>query len=661
MADTGVTDERSGMRRNGSADAHAGARIDPQRLQHAIEAARREALRIQHADGHWCHELEADCTIPAEYVLMLHHFGEREPKVEAGIGNYLRRQQGPEGGWPLYESGAMDVSCSVKAYFALKLIGDSPDSAHMQRARQAILARGGAARSNVFTRITLAMYDDMPWRGVPVVPVEFVLLPRWFPFHLLKISYWSRAVMTPLAVLRSLKARAANPLGVHVRELFMTAPERERNYFRQPDSWLAGLLLRLDRIAHRLQPLIPKRLRRHALKRAEQWLLPHLNGTDGLGAIFPAMVNACQALQLLGYAHDQPPLREARQSLRKLLVCRGDEVWCQPCVSPVWDTGLTCLAMQEDMQGDRRGDIDPRLGQAIDKAMTWLQGKQLLGTPGDWTRTHPHLPGGGWAFQYRNARYPDLDDTAMVAWAMCQTRQPRKLADSIGRAADWLVGMQSRNGGFAAFDADNDHHWLNAIPFADHGALLDPPTSDVSARVLTLLAQLDRPGDRKARKRVLAFLRAQQMQTGSWFGRWGTNYLYGTWSVLTALAAAEVPSDDSAVRRAVNWLCHCQREDGSWGETNDSYLDPTLAGTDVRGNAAQTAWALLALMASGEGKSEAVARGIGWLLDQQCEDGRWHDARFNAPGFPRVFYLKYHGYDLYFPYWALARYRRELM
>lgn len=634
-----------------------GASVDATRLDAAIKAARTLALDIQHDNGHWCYELEADCTIPAEYVLMLHHFGESEPALEAKIGTYLRRRQGRDGGWPLYEAGAMDISCSVKAYFALKLIGDDPDAAHMRCAREAILARGGAARANVFTRITLALFGELPWRGVPVVPVELVLLPRWFPIHLQKISYWSRTVVTPLSVLCSLKPRAANPLDVHVRELFLTPPEEEKRYFPPPGSALARFFLIMDKLAHVLDAHPPRWLRRHALKRAEQWMLPRLNGVDGLGAIFPAMVNACEALALLGYPSDSSPLKEARKALSDLLIEHGDEAYCQPCVSPVWDTGLNCLAMQED----RCGKPSPELDMALDKAYAWLLDKQLVETGGDWKLTHPGLAGGGWAFQYQNTYYPDLDDTAMVAWAMNQSsRAGDAYADAITRAVDWLVGMQSGNGGFASFDADNNHNWLNEIPFADHGALLDPPTSDVSARVLTLLAQLDRPEYRPSRERVLNFLQCEQTDDGCWFGRWGTNYIYGTWSVLTALQAAGIAADDETVQRAVGWLKRCQRSDGSWGETNDSYFDPSLAGTDTRGNAAQTAWALLGLMASGETRSKAVARGVRWLIDTQSSDGRWHDAGFNAPGFPRVFYLKYHGYSHFFPYWALARYRNGL-
>jgi squalene-hopene/tetraprenyl-beta-curcumene cyclase len=452
--------------------------------------------------------------------------------------------------------------------------------------------------------------------------------------------------MVPLSVLTTLKPRAANPLGLHVRELFVTPPELESRYFH-PRSLLNRLLFACEQVVRRFEPLIPGRLRRHALKRAEGWILERRNGDGGLGAIFPAMVNAYEALALLGYPAEHPARRETRKAIDDLLVVHDHEAWCQPCVSPVWDTGLACLALQED---------EAAPPAAVERALDWLTARQLLDEPGDWRGYRPDLPGGGWAFQFRNDAYPDLDDTAVVARALHQSTQRMKFANAIERAADWLCGMQSRNGGFAAFDADNDHHWLNQIPFADHGALLDPATSDVSGRVLALLALLDRDRDRTARERVTRFLLDEQTTEGAWFGRWGTNYIYGTWSVLVALRAAGMPVETPAIRRAAKWLKSVQQADGGWGEGNDSYLDSGLRGRGARSGPAQTAWALLGLMEAGEAGSPSVARGIEFLLKTQSS-GEWHDARFNAPGFPRVFYLKYHGYSRYFPYWALVRFR----
>lgn len=620
--------------------------VDGGRLRAAISSARDALLAMQRPDGHWSFVLEADCTIPAEYVLMMHFMGEVDELLQNKIARYVREHQEPEGGWTLYPGGSVDLSCTVKCYFALKLAGDDPQAPHLLRARAAILARGGAARSNVFTRIALAMFGQIPWRGVPFIPVEIVLLPRWFPFHLSKVSYWSRVVLVPLAILCSLKAQARNPRRVAVRELFTTPPESETDYF-PVRSLLNRVVLAMERAARLLEPAIPARVRRRALTAAENWIIERLNGSDGLGGVFPAMVNAHEALALLGYGADHPYRRATAAALRNLLVVGERTAFCQPCVSPVWDTALACLALQE--AGDAAATC------AAQRGLNWLQQQQLIDRPGDWQETRPHVEAGGWPFQYRNDHYPDLDDTPVVAWAMARG-QDRRYQQSIARAARWICGMQSRNGGFAAFDADNTHDYLNEIPFADHGALLDPPTSDVTARCVMLLARLGLPDYRAVIDRALRFLAKEQEPAGPWFGRWGTNYIYGTWAVLAALenmGAAETRVD---VQRAVRWLKGVQRKDGGWGEDNDTYLYPERAGTGRASTAFQTAWAVLALIAAGEGAAPEVRRGIEYLLQTQQRDGVWHDPAFTAPGFPRVFYLKYHGYDKYFPLWALARY-----
>ncbi len=621
-------------------------------LERGINSARDGLLDAQAADGHWLFELEADCTIPAEYILMMHYLDEIDGALEAKIATYLRAHQADHGGWPLYYGGALDISCTVKAYYALKLAGDSPDAPHMQRARAAILERGGAARSNVFTRIALALFGEVPWRAVPYIPVEIMLLPRWFPFHLDKVSYWSRTVMVPLFILCTYKPRAKNPRNVHIRELFTTPPETERHYFQLPADGHRGLaraFFILDRCARMIDPLIPKAMRKAATRRAENWFLERLNGDDGLGAIFPAMVNALEAMVLLGYPSDDPHRVTAKRALEKLLVIHGDRAYCQPCVSPVWDSALAALALQEVG--------DPAAEEAANRALDWLKDRQLLDEPGDWQVKRPQLAGGGWPFQFGNAHYPDLDDTAAIAWAMHRAQQPERYGESLQRALDWLVGMQSTDGGFAAFDVDNTHYNLNYIPFADHGALLDPPTSDVTARTIAVMALAKRPQDSAALARAIDFLRKEQEPDGSWFGRWGTNYIYGTWSVLMAFAQAGIGIEDESVRRAVSWLNGCQNADGGWGESNDSYLPQPRPMQKAPSNPYQTAWALLGLISAGEAKSSVVSRGIEYLLRTQQEDGLWSDPTFTAPGFPRVFYLKYYGYCAYFPLWALAAYR----
>ncbi|WP_075791835.1 squalene--hopene cyclase [Massilia putida] len=628
------------------------------RLQPAIDGALAALLADQRADGHWVYELEADVTIPAEYVLMVHYLGETpDAELERKIARYLRNRQGEHGGWPLFHGGAFDPSASVKAYFALKMIGDPPDAPHMARAREAIRAHGGAERSNVFTRMLLALFGEMPWTAVPVMPVEIALLPRWSPFHLAKVSYWTRTVLTPLLVLGALRPRAKNPRELGVSELFLAPPDGLGLAPRAPHQgrlWFA-LFRTLESQMRLLAPRLPARVRRRALEQAAAFVRARLNGEHGLGAIFPAMVNAVQMLDVLGHT---PEAATARRAIDRLLVDHGDEAYCQPCLSPVWDTALMCHALLETGE--------PAAVDAARRGLDWLLPLQILDTSGDWAVRRPGLRPGGWAFQYENACYPDVDDTAVVAMAMHRAAylEPRPVPDryleAVARAREWIVGMQSRGGGWGAFEADNTHHYLNHIPFADHGALLDPPTADVSARCLSMLAQLE-PGAcahrRSPAARALGWLLRQQERNGSWYGRWGVNYVYGTWCALCALAAAGLPSDAPPVVRATRWLAFVQNPDGGWGEGGESYWLDYDRHAWAPSTASQTAWALLGLMAAGAVDTPAVARGIAWLVDRQRPDGLWDEPQHTATGFPRVFYLRYHGYARYFPLWALARYR----
>lgn len=627
-------------------DALLSARVDA-RIADAAQALRRR----QRSDGHWLFELEADATIPAEYILLNHFLGTPEREIERKIARYLRRvQSSGHDGWPLFHDGAFDLSASVKAYYALKLAGDSPDEPHMVRARDAILAHGGAARCNVFTRISLALFEQVPWRAVPTMPIGIMLLPRWSPFHISKVSYWSRTVIVPLLVLMAEHPKAANPDGVHIRELFEVAPEEERRYIENHTGSLLGYGFNaLDAVLRRAEPYFPSRLRRRAIDQAIGFVTERLNGDHGIGGIFPAMANVVMAFHTLGYPKDHPDYIAARRAVERLLVVGEDEAWCQPCLSPVWDTALSVLALAEAGE--------PEDSPVMSRAAEWLRREQITEIAGDWADNRRDLAPGGWAFQYRNDHYPDVDDTAVVGMALHRA-DPEGSAIAVRRSVDWVLGMQSKSGGWGSFDADNTHYYLNYIPFADHGALLDPPTADVSARCLSYLSQAGCDRDDPKLKAALAYLLSEQEEDGSWFGRWGTNYVYGTWSALSALNAAGLPPDDPAIRKAVSWLESRQREDGGWGEDGSSYwaehrYDPAKSST-----ATQTAWALLALMAAGERNSEAVRRGIEYLLDAPHRDGKWEERYYNAVGFPKVFYLLYHGYPAYFPLWALARYQR---
>ena len=592
-------------------------------------------------------ELEADATIPAEYILLQHFLDRLEPDLERKIAVYLREIQLEDGGWPLFHDGTTDLSATVKAYFALKMMGEDIQAPHMVRARDAVLALGGAERANVFTRIQLALYGEIPWRGVPVMPVEIMLLPRWFPFHLDKVSYWSRTVTTPLLVLMSMKPRARNPRNVHVPELFRTDPERITDWIRGPFRSAWGHMFRtIDRVLYRAEGLFPDRLRARATTRAVDFITERLNGEDGLGAIYPAMANTVMMFDTLGYDRDHPHAVTAWNALRKLLVIEADRAYCQPCLSPVWDTSLAGHALAEAHGHE---------AETVVAANHWLRSKQILDVVGDWARQRPGLAPGGWAFQYENPHYPDVDDTAVVGMLL-HRESPKLHADAVARAATWVIGMQSRDGGWGAFDAENSKTYLNHIPFADHGALLDPSTADVTARCVSFLAQIGHDAAEPVMARAIDWLRREQLDDGSWFGRWGTNYIYGTWSVLCALNAAGISHADPALKRAAGFLLETQREDGGWGEDNESYKSAPR-GCYHRSNPSQTAWALLGLMAAGETNHPAVARGIAYLQATQSAEGEWEEQPYTAVGFPRVFYLRYHGYKLFFPLMAMARYR----
>ena len=625
-------------------------------LEASIASATRGLLGYRQPDGHWVFELEADCTIPAEYVLLRHYLGEPVDAVlEGKIANYLRRVQGGHGGWALVHDGDFDMSASVKAYFALKMIGDSVDAPHMTRAREAIRSRGGAVHSNAFTRYMLAMFGVMTWRSVPVLPVEIMLLPMWSPFHLNKISYWARTTMVPLMVLTALKPRARNASGIGIDELFLQPPHSIGMTAKAPHQspgWYY-LFRGLDAILRTLEPLFPKWLRTRAIKSAVAFIEQRLNGEDGLGAIYPPMANTVMMYEVLGKGADYPPRAITRRGIDRLLVIGEHEAYCQPCVSPVWDTALTCHAL---IEAGTEAALPP-----AKQGLDWLKPKQELDIRGDWAAKRPEVRPGGWAFQYNNAYYPDLDDTAVVVMAMDRARRAsgsQEYDQAISRGREWIEGLQSRDGGWAAFDVNNLEYYLNNIPFSDHGALLDPPTEDVTARCISMLAQLGETAEtNKAVADGIAYLRRTQLAEGSWYGRWGLNYIYGTWSVLCALNAAGIDHQDPMMRKAVDWLVSIQNKDGGWGEDAVSYRLDYRGFEGCPSTASQTAWALLALMAAGEVENVAVRRGVEYLKSTQTEKGLWDEQHHTATGFPRVFYLRYHGYSKFFPLWALARYR----
>ena len=617
-------------------------------LDHVIKEAEQALYADQRADGHFVYELEADATIPAEYVMLEHFLGQINQPLQEKMAVYLRRIQGAHGGWPLFHDGEFNISASVKAYYALKLIGDHEDAPHMQKAREAILQHGGAARANVFTRIQLALYGAMPWHAVPVMPIEIMLLPRWFPFHLDKVAYWSRTVIAPLLILMLMKPRARNPKQVFIPELYTCPPEEEKNYMVNPyNSFIGSCFIKLDKIVRKIDPFFPKSLRKRALQKAIDFIGERLNGEDGLGAIYPAMANAVMAYDCLGYDRAHPDFEIARKAVEKLITESEQEAYVQPCLSPVWDT---CLAAHALLESSNDKDA-----LQVESALDWLLDLQITDRKGDWSINCPDIDCGGWAFQYRNDHYPDVDDTAVVVMAMARTGK-QKYQHAIAKSEAWIRAMQSKDGGWGAFDAENNKDYLNHIPFADHGALLDPSTSDVTARCLGMLAQIGYDMTDPALKRGVAFLKKEQEADGAWFGRWGTNYIYGTWSVLNALNAVGEDMQAPYIRKAVDWLLTHQNADGGWGEDGATYWAERRYECKAS-TPSQTAWAVLALMAAGEVDHPAVKRGVKFLLNHPREGSKWSETLFTAVGFPKVFYLRYDGYSRYFPLWALARYR----
>ena len=610
-------------------------------------------LERQYRAGYWRFDLEADTTIPAEYILLQHLLGTVDRAREQRLADYITSRQLPDGSWPLYEGGAGNISATVKAYFALKTAGYDPDATAMQRACAWVLNNGGAERVNVFTRILLATFGQLPWRTVPAMPAEMIWLPRWWFFSLEKVSYWSRCVIIPLLLIFS--QRPVHQ-GADIRELFRNDPKAMKHIDKfSRGNHVKNCFILLDRLIKLAEPLAPGFVRRLSLRKLETWMREHMRGEGGIGAIFPAMANAVYALRLLGCDATDPDMKRGLQAIEDLVIEEAAQTYVQPCVSPIWDT---CLSLSALSEAGLRPD-----NEAVKSATDWLFDKQVF-TRGDWTSKAPHLEGGGWAFQFENDFYPDVDDTGMVVMALLRAGahyQPGK-KKRIAQAVNWTIGMQNSDGGWGAFDIDNHYEYLNNIPFADHGALVDPSTADLTGRCIEMLAMLGYDKSFPPIARAVEFLQRDQEPCGAWFGRWGVNYIYGTWAVLVGLGALGEDPNQPWLRKAVKWLKDVQNSDGGWGESCDSYDEPGLGGSG-ESTASQTAWALLGLMAMGETGSEQVEKGINYLLRNFDGAKGWKEAAFTGTGFPRVFYLRYHGYSHYFPVWALgvyARYRQGL-
>lgn len=632
------------------------------RLDVAIRRAQQNLLRLQHADGYWCGELFVDSTLCSDYVLFMHWADEIDPVIEEKCVAHIRRRQLEDGGWNIYEGGPSDVNATVKAYFALKLAGHPPTQPWMQEARACILRLGGIPKMNTYAKLYLALLGQFPWRFLPTVPVEIMLMPRWFFFDIYEVSSWSRAMLMPLAILNHYKPTKHLPADKQLHELYPIGSEESDlglGWQKPRFSW-PNFFLFCDRMIKVLHSLPWKPWKRTALARAEAWMTERMGeGSDGLAAIFPAMLNSMIALRTLRYSREHPLYVKAKQDFAGLFVDDPQDFRIQPCLSPVWDTAISLVAMLES-------GVDPQ-EPAIVNAVSWLASKEVR-TPGDWCEKDPGVEPSGWAFEFNNDYYPDTDDTMMVLAALAragcrdQSASP-EMRERFERALKWLLSFQCRDGGWAAFDKDVTQGWLEDVPFADHNAILDPTCSDLTGRVLELLGYIAFDRESTIVQRALKFLRDTQEDDGSWYGRWGVNYIYGTWQVLRGLRAIGEDMRQHWIVRARDWLESCQNEDGGWGETCASYDDATLKGKGPS-TASQTAWALMGLIAATDPTEPAaldrksIRLGIDYLLATQKADGSWDEPEVTGTGFPRVFYLRYDMYRNNFPLMALASYRK---
>lgn len=622
----------------------------------SIGRAARWLLDRQHRDGYWVGELEGDTILESEYVLLKAFLGELDEPVVVKVCRYLREHQCPGGGWGNYPGGPFDLSTTVKGYFALKLVGVPTTEPDMVRARELILEAGGAARCNSFTRFYLALLGQIRHDECPYVPPELIRVPSWLPFSLAEMSAWTRTMVVPLSLFSLLKPCRQLPPEQGIAELY--APGKRRSPIRMtwpPFSW-ANFFVAADRMMKVADKVLPKSWREGTKKAAVRWMLEHCENSDGLGAIYPPMVYAIVILRALDYAPNDHTYRWCVRQLEDLMIEEGETVRLQPCVSPVWDTAIAGIALADAAE---RADAPAIREEALPKTARWLLGKEIR-VKGDWAvrRRFRNIEPSGWAFEFLNDHYADLDDTAMVLMTLHKSglKDDPAVKETTARALKWLLALQGRDGGWAAFDADIDNEVLTKVPFADHNAMLDPSCPDITARVLEMLGTLGHGPDHPSARKGLDFLWKTQEPEGCWYGRWGVNYVYGTWQVLQGLQALGLPMDHPRLRKAADWLESVQQPSGAWGESCASYDDRDRMGQG-EATASQTAWGVLGLIAAGRGEGEAARRGISWLVAAQNEDGGWDEEPFTGTGFPKVFYLRYHYYRAYFPLMALARSR----
>jgi len=621
-------------------------------LEQAIENGANHLLSLQAEEGYWLGELEADTTLESDYIYYLYVLGKADPGRIAKLANYVRRRQLPDGGWNIFPGGPSDLNATCKAYFALKLAGDDIDSPHMTQARETVHRLGGLELTNSYVRFYLALIGAVGWELVPSIPPELLLLPNWFYLNIYEMSSWTRGIVIPMAILSALRPDWRLPERARVDELFKDISHKAAafDWSKQLISW-RNVFLAIDRGLKLYEKLPWKPLRRRALREAKAWMLAHMERSEGLAAIYPAMMNSIFALMALGHGPDDPLTAREIREFSRFEIEEGDTIRMQPCVSPVWDTCIAMVSLEEAGL--------PANHPALVKAADWMLSKQVLGA-GDWQFKNKDAEPGGWAFEFRNDFFPDVDDTAFVLMALQRVQHPdqQRMETAVRLGIQWLLSMQNKDGGWGAFDRDNDRQLLCNIPFADHNAMIDPSTADVTARVVECLGRFGWPAEHPAIQRGVKFLLKDQCEDGSWFGRWGVNYVYGTSGALRALETVSLTAKEFC-QRAVSWLRAVQKADGSFGESLWSYTDPATKG---QGNstASQTAWGLIGLLAGAQSNDPAIQKAVAYLVHQQNTDGSWSESDFTGTGFPGVFYLKYHLYRNSFPLYALARFRNQV-
>jgi squalene-hopene/tetraprenyl-beta-curcumene cyclase len=609
-------------------------------------------LAEQKDEGFWWSELESNVTMTAEYLMMLHFLGIHDPERERRIANHILTQQRVDGTWALFWGGKGDLSTTVEAYFALKLAGRSADEPAMCKARQFILATGGLEASRVFTKIFLALFGELEWEAVPSISAELMLLPPWAPFNIYSMSSWARATLVPLSVVSEVKPVRHLPENLKITELFQDPGNRRPPLVGRKFPLLSWkrFFLAVDAMLKAVDGAGMRPFRKKGLQHAERWILDHQEESGDWAGIQPPMIYSIIALSAMGHDSSFEPVQKGLKALKQFTIERGDELVLQSCISPVWDTALTSLALF--YSGLEKGH------PSMQRASSWLASKQIL-RKGDWSVNKPRLDPGGWAFEFENRWYPDIDDTSVVLMLLKRLARAESVeSDRIERGVAWVLGMQGKDGGWGAFDVDNNMRMWNQVPFGDLEAMIDPSTPDITGRALEILGLMGYDTKDRPVRKAMDFLLRQQERDGPWWGRWGVNYIYGTWSVLMGLRSVRENMSEPYVQKAVEWLKSHQNLDGGWGECCESYEEMCLKGIGMS-TPSQTAWAVMALIAAGEGAGEQVIKGLVFLLEKQREDGTWDEKEFVGTGFPRHFMLRYHNYRNCFPLMTFGMFIRQ--